>query len=111
MLQSPECKTFQKIYQIVRRVPAGHVVTYGQIASALGTRQLARTVGWAMRACPDDVPWHRVINSQGAISTPRITGTANLQKALLEAEGVEFRVDGTIDLHLYGCSALAVEDL
>ena len=92
---------FDRVHQLVRQVPAGHVVTYGQIAAWLGDVRRARTVGWAMRGCPEDVPWYRVVNSRGGVSTGS-GGTFNLKRALLEDEGIEFDSDGTIDLRIYG---------
>jgi len=92
---------FQRVYNWLSQVPAGHVVTYGQIAAALGHPRGARLVGWAMRVCPDDVPWHRVINAQGALSTRPLPGGFHLQRALLEDEGIQFESDGRIDLRIY----------
>ncbi len=86
---------------MVRKVPRGRVVTYGQIARALGMPRGARTVGWAMRACEDDVPWHRVVNARGEISV-RPTAGFHEQRARLQAEGVRFDRDGRIDLDRYG---------
>jgi methylated-DNA-protein-cysteine methyltransferase-like protein len=86
----------------VRQVPPGRVVTYGQIAGALGNARRARMVGWAMRACPEDVPWHRVVNAKGGLSTRAPSGTFNPQRAFLEDEGVRFDHNGRIDLHVYG---------
>jgi methylated-DNA-protein-cysteine methyltransferase-like protein len=93
---------FQKVYELVRQVPQGRVVTYGQIAAALGNPRRARMVGWAMRACPEDVPWHRVVNAKGALSTRSPSGTFNPQRAFLEDEGVHFDSNGQIDLRIYG---------
>ena len=90
---------FDQVYQIVREIPRGKVATYGQIAALLDKPRGARAVGWAMRACPEDVPWHRVINSQGRVSEPpgrEIEG--GLQQAMLEAEGVVFDAHGRVDL-------------
>lgn len=56
------------MWRLVRRVPRGRVVTYGQIAALLGRPRAARRVGWALRICPADLPWHRVVNAQGGIS-------------------------------------------
>ncbi len=56
------------VWRLVRRVPRGRVVTYGQIAELLGRPRAARRVGWALRICPLDLPWHRVVNAQGGIS-------------------------------------------
>ena len=90
---------FEEVYKIVEQIPKGKVTTYGQIAMRLGDPHLARTVGYAMRACPEGLPWHRVVNSQGRVS---ISGEgAELQMAMLEAEGVIFSGDGKINLKKY----------
>ncbi len=87
----------QRIYQLVRQIPAGKVATYGQIAALAGTGP--RQVGFAMAALPDpDVPWHRVINSQGKVSTRKSGDGENVQRALLEAEGIVFSLKGRINL-------------
>ena len=88
----------ERVYEMVRKIPVGKVMTYGQIAIILGEGYTARTVGYVMHASPDDVPWHRVINSQGKCSTGRLTIPINLQQELLEAEGVIFRESGKCDL-------------
>lgn len=74
-------------------------MTYGQISQLLGSVVSPVAVGWAMHACPEDVPWQRVVNASGRCSTDR-TGDMppGMQRALLEAEGVEFRLDGSLDL-------------
>jgi len=97
---------FQKVYELVKQVPEGHVVTYGQVAAALGNARQARIVGWAMRTCPHDEPWHRVVNAQGGLSTRPIHGSFNPQRARLEDEGVEFDHNGRIDLDTYGWDGL-----
>lgn len=88
-----------RIYNWVCRVPEGKVATYGQIAELVG-KCSARQVGYAMAALQDDagIPWHRIINSQGRISLRTGYEGHRLQRILLEAEGVEFATDGTIDL-------------
>ncbi len=93
---------YVKINQWVKRVPEGKVATYGQIARLAGTS--ARQVGYAMAAMPaaTEVPWHRIINSQGRISLRAGEGHA-LQRILLEAEGVEFSIDAKIDLATHHC--------
>ena len=98
----------ERVWQLVRQVPRGKVATYGQIALMLpppagvdfeSYRAFApRWVGSAMAACPDDVPWQRVINSQGKISE---RPGAEKQRQLLEAEGIAF-VKDRIDLKKYG---------
>ena len=91
---------YQRVYEIVARIPRGKVITYGQIAAALGDPRQARTVGWAMHCIPEwlDVPWHRVINSQGRISGSSQGYRAHEQMALLEEEGIVFDESGRIDL-------------
>ena len=88
----------ERVYEIVRRIPKGRVMTYGQIASILGEGYTARTVGYAMAGSPDRVPWQRVINSQGKCSTGKLTIPINLQQELLVAEGVAFNSTGRCDL-------------
>ena len=89
---------FAQVHEAVRCIPVGKVATYGQIAALVGRRGGARTVGWALRALKrgSGVPWHRVVNAQGRISLP--DRAHSLQRALLEAEGLEFDEEGRIDL-------------
>ena len=98
-------KVFEKIYKLVLRIPRGRVMTYGQIARLLEDRFSPRLVGWAMHATPRDersIPWHRVINSRGAISTGRvILAEPDRQRLMLEAEGVVFDARGHCDLNVY----------
>ena len=98
-------QAFEKIYRIVLKIPRGRVMTYGQIARLLDDRYSPRLVGWAMHATPQDgrdIPWHRVINSKGGISTWRvIIQEPQLQRYLLEAEGVAFDDRGNCDLSRY----------
>lgn len=92
---------FEKIYQIIKRIPKGKVATYGQIAAMAGIPRGARTVGWALAILQDDtVPWHRVINAQGRSSFPE-TAKRKLQQSLLEAEGVVFNVNAQVELELF----------
>lgn len=95
---------FARVYELVSLVPPGRVVTYGQIARWLDNPRGARAVGWALRALPSgsEVPWHRVINFRGGISAwGRETG-ADLQRHLLEMEGVVFNGEGEVDLDRFG---------
>ncbi len=89
-----------RIYEVVRRIPAGRVATYGQVATLAGARGHARQVGYALHGLPDgvDVPWHRVINARGQISVRSSPGSGVDQKELLEAEGVQFDSLERIDL-------------
>jgi len=100
-----------QVWEIVRRIPRGKVSTYGRIAAmvplpagmnpkdyqAFG----ARWVGGAMAACPEGVPWQRVINAQGKISLRGKEGQT-IQRDLLEAEGVEFDEKERVDLRRFG---------
>ena len=90
---------YQRIYGFVRQIPAGSVTTYGQLSRLVGCT--ARTVGFAMAALPNDtdVPWHRVINSQGKISKRADGDRDVLQRELLASEGVNFDTGGSVDLH------------
>jgi methylated-DNA-protein-cysteine methyltransferase-like protein len=104
-------RVFEQIYRFVLRIPAGRVMTYGQIARLLDERYSPRLVGWAMHATPKDernIPWHRVINSRGATSTGRlILHEPDLQRLLLEGEGVIFNDKGVCDLSRFQWSPAA----
>ena len=100
---------YEKVWEIVRQVPAGKVTTYGNISAMIPPPDgmdpksyhafAPRWVGGAMAACPDEVPWHRVINSQGKISQ---RDSAEIQRCLLEEEGVVFNERGKVDLKVFG---------
>jgi methylated-DNA-protein-cysteine methyltransferase-like protein len=97
----------QLVYDIVRAIPNGRLMTYGSIAALIPApasvdplayrRVRARWVGYALGACPDDVPWQRVVNAKGRISARPGHGPP-VQKVLLEEEGVVFMRGDTIDL-------------
>ena len=91
----------QRVYALIARIPPGKVITYGEIAACLGSPGGGRTVGWAMRQCPEGLPWYRVLNAQGRPALRPGSG-AELQRALLEAEGVVFDAHGRVDLARYG---------
>ena len=93
--------TYACIHAVVARVPPGKVATYGQIARHVGMPNGARTVGWAMRRCPAELPWHRVVNGRGEISHRGAPADKPLQQTLLEEEGVVFD-QGRLDLKVYG---------
>ncbi len=95
-------KTYrERVFALVRQIPKGRVMTYGQIAGILGEGYTARTVGYVMHGAGDDVPWQRVINSQGKCSTGRLTMPINLQQEILESEGIRFNAAGKCDLGTY----------
>ncbi len=100
---APATPPFQRlVYRLVRRIPRGKVVTYGQVAAILGHPRAARAVGHALRMLPPvlsrSVPWQRVINSAGRISCRGDVERPDLQRALLENEGVCFSRSGRVDL-------------
>ena len=91
----------ERVFAVVRQVPPGRVTTYGRVAALLGHGGVARHVGNALAACghsPCAVPWHRVVNARGMIST-----RGQLQRELLEREGVRFTAHGAVALteHLW----------
>lgn len=91
-----------RVYEVVRRVPAGSVTTYGDVATILGSPRVARHVGFALAALQEpDVPWHRVINSRGHISFRGDVSRGALQRTLLEVEGVAFDAAGRVDLRRF----------
>ena len=92
----------ERVYKIVRRIPRGLVMTYGQIAYMLGEGYTPRTVGFVMHGADEsNTPWHRVINSQGKVSTGRIVLPADKQQRMLEREGVRFDDRGRCDLEKF----------
>ena len=93
---------YQRVYEVIARIPAGKVATYGQIARYLGMPNGARAVGWAMRHCPDNLPWHRVVNAQGKLVKGEHTDWCVMQYDMLGAEGVQIGLDGCVDLKVYG---------
>jgi len=86
---------------VVRRIPSGRVATYGQVAELAGLEGRARQVGYALHHSPPGVPWHRVINARGFISARAASDWGELQRKLLEAEGIEFDLEGRVDLEKY----------
>jgi methylated-DNA-protein-cysteine methyltransferase-like protein len=100
----------ERVYEIVRRIPLGSVMTYGQIAEMLGEGYTPRTVGFVMHAANEETtPWHRVINSQGACSTGRVVLPPDKQQRMLEAEGIVFDARGRCDLGRYRWTPEEVE--
>ena len=90
-----------KVYDLVKEIPRGKVMTYGQIALILGEGYTARTVGYVMHGAEDGVPWQRVINAQGKCSTSKLSIPIDLQQSMLEQEGVVFTANGKCDLEKY----------
>lgn len=96
--------SYRLIYNVVRRIPRGRVATYGQVASLAGLSGHARQVGYALNALPDGtvVPWHRVVNAAGRISTRATPGGELVQQLLLAKEGVRLDARGRIPLERVG---------
>ncbi|MBQ9228415.1 MAG: MGMT family protein [Eubacterium sp.] len=94
--------SFQKIYDVVKRIPYGKVATYGQVALLAGNPRWSRVVGYALHVNPDpdSIPCFRVVNRFGEPSSAFAFGGKNMQILLLEGEGVQF-VDGCVDLQRF----------
>lgn len=94
--------TFDKVYDLVYSVPKGKVTTYGSLAKLIGVDP--RVIGFALHANknPSNIPCHRVINSKGKISSGFAFGGPDVQKQMLEKEGVKFDKDQVVDLKKFG---------
>lgn len=104
----------EQVFHLVRQIPCGRVSSYGDIAAMLGRPRSARGVGWALASLSDDgtpegrggvaslVPWWRVVNHRGEVSSPSLHHVAQRQRALLEAEGIRPDESGRIDRERYG---------
>jgi methylated-DNA-protein-cysteine methyltransferase related protein len=100
----PDRSKYQKIYEVVKKIPRGRVLTYGRVAELAGLYGKARLVGYALFRVEieTDIPWQRVVNSKGEISySIARCGGDYLQKTLLEQEGIEFNRANRIDLKIY----------
>ncbi|HXO19298.1 MAG TPA: MGMT family protein [Thermoanaerobaculia bacterium] len=95
--------SYSLIYAVVRRIPRGRVATYGQVAALAGLPGHARMVGYALHRLPEGqgVPWQRVINAQGEVSRRTSSDSDELQRLLLEAEGVSFDARGRVSLRRF----------
>lgn len=95
---------YERIYRAVRRIPRGRVAAYGLIAQLAGLPGQPRRVGYALSALDEghNVPWHRVVNAKGEISARSLPRYEQVQRQLLEAEGVVFDDRGRIDLGRFG---------
>lgn len=92
--------TFERIYAVVRRIPRGCVATYGTVAVLAGNPRWARVVGYALHVNPDPegIPCYRVVNREGRTSPAFAFGGENVQRRLLEADGVPFLPNGNVNL-------------
>jgi len=96
-----ETPPFEQVWRLVRRIPRGKVATYGQLSLLIDRRLTPVGVGWAIRAAPEgSIPWHRVVNARGGISTDN--EHPGLQRSMLEAEGLRFNKEGAVDLERFG---------
>lgn len=97
--------SYERIYAVVRKIPRGRVTTYGTVARLAGLPGQARLVGYALSALKTgtSVPWHRVVNAQGALSLERVRSASGLtQRMRLEQEGVRVNAAGRVSLEQYG---------
>ena len=85
----------EQVYAIVEQIPHGMVISYGQIARIIGSPRGARMVGWAMKNCPEHLPWQRVVMADGCITGGAF---AEERRKLLVSEGVTFLPDGRVDM-------------
>lgn len=95
--------SFSQIYQVVQHIPRGKVATYGQIARLAGNPRWARVVGYALHANPDPekTPCYRVVDREGRTAKAFAFGGSDMQRAMLEADGVRFTADGRVDMHAF----------
>ncbi len=89
---------FEQVYEIVKQIPYGRVMSYGQIALLLGNKRLSRVVGYALHKnpSPETIPCYRVVNKEGRVSSAFAFGGENVQRVLLEKEGVKFDRKGCV---------------
>lgn len=97
---------FQSVYAVVTRIPCGKGLSYGDIAKLIGYPRRARFVGYAMRACPEGLPWHRVVKADGSIAGGDF---APVREMLLRREGVPFLPDGRVDMQK--CRAVLLPEI
>lgn len=92
---------FEKVYTVVEKVPRGMVTTYGTVARLAGSPRASRQVGWALHCNPrpGEIPCHRVVFADGAVSPGFAFGGPEIQRAMLESEGIEFTDDGKVNMN------------
>lgn len=95
-----EESVFERIYSVVKSIPKGRVATYGTVALLAGNPRWARVVGYALHKNPrpGEIPCHRVVNRRGETAQSFAFGGGEVQRLMLEEEGIEFGSDGRIDL-------------
>lgn len=94
---------FERVYAVVERIPRGKVLSYGDVARLAGSPRSSRQVGWALHVNPrpGEIPCHRVVFKNGTVSSGFAFGGPQVQRAMLQAEGVEFSEDGAIDMEKF----------
>lgn len=94
---------YEKVYELVKKIPKGKVATYGRIAILCGNPKAARAVGYALHVNPNtnEIPCHRVVNRFGDLSKGFAFGGIEQQKRLLENEGVKVSIDYKVNLSLF----------
>ena len=99
--------SFERIYEVVRAIPRGTVASYGQVARLAGNPRWARVVGYALHVNPDpeETPCYRVVTKDGRTSPAFAFGGSDIQRAMLEAAGVEFLPDGRVDMARFAWDA------
>lgn len=92
--------TFQKIYDVVKTIPEGSVMTYGQVATLAGNPRWARVVGYALHSNPNpkEIPCHRVVMRDGSVAPGFVFGGPEVQRQILESEGISFTDEGKVDM-------------
>lgn len=97
------CSFFERVYQVVIRIPRGKVLSYGDVARMAGSPRSSRQVGWALHSNPrpGEIPCHRVVFKDGSVSSGFAFGGPQIQRAMLEAEGVVFDENNKTDMNKY----------
>ena len=97
------CSFFEKVYNVVMRIPRGKVLAYGDVARMAGSPHSLRQVGWALHCNPEPgvIPCHRVVFKSGKVTEGFAFGGADVQRAMLENEGVVFGENGAIDMRKF----------
>lgn len=95
--------TFERIYDVVKKIPSGKVATYGQVATAAGNPRWSQVVGYALHSnpSPGEIPCHRVVRRDGRVAQSFAFGGENVQRMLLEGEGVSFIDEFTVDMETH----------
>ena len=101
----------ERVYEVVKRIPKGRVVTYGFVAKCLSSPRASRQVGWALHKNPyfGVVPCHRVVFADGSLARGFVFGGEDVQRAMLQSEGVEFDKDGKVRREFFQTEQIIIE--